>query len=459
MIALSATKCQLVPMAPAEPSSAADPPVPLVDRVVALARALHARGLDVAVSDTIDAVTALGHLDLGDVDVARRTELRECLRVTLVKQADPRRHFDELFDRWFPAATRAPGTAIGTVATGSEEERVDALVDGDLGGLAAALVDAHGGFDSGEVRTEKHHVQRVLRAADLARLMMLALRDRDGIEPAAMRARVDDLKRLIAAEVAERVGPAEDEPAVSEVDRIDFLHATRTELAQMREAVRPLARRVATRLARRRQRARGGRVDIRRTMRRSLAAGGVPLDLAERRRRPHRPELFVLCDVSGSVAEFSVFTLTLMAALSAELPHTRAFIFVDAVDEVTGLLEQTSHQIEPWQLLRNTNVIGETGHSDYGAVFEQFLAQAGSDLSPRSTVLITGDGRSNYRPSRAAALGEIARTARSVFWLDPEPRDEWDQHDSAIPDYRDHCTAVFEVRTLAQLEAAIERIL
>lgn len=434
------------------------PPAPLLDRVVTLARGLHARGLDVAPSDTLDAAHALTHLDLGDLDVARRRELRACLRATLVKGPDPRGEFDALFDRLFPASVRLEGDT--TPLDRSEDGLVDALVGGDLAELAAALVADHAGFDSGPPRSEKHHVQRVLRAADLARLMMLALRDRDDTDPAMLRQRVDELKRLIASEVAAHLDPDDDLGAgLSDVERIDFLHASRAELEQMREAVRPLARRIATRLARRRQRAHTGRVDVRRTLRRSLSTGGVPLDLALRRRRPHHPELYVLCDISGSVAEFSVFTLTLMSALSAELPHTRSFVFVDALDEVTTLLEDTGHQIEPWQLLRNTNVIGETGHSDYGAVFREFVDRIGSDLSNRATVLITGDARSNYRPPGSAAFAELARACRSVFWLNPEPRDQWGQHDSDVEAYLPHCAAAFEVRTLEQLEAAIERIL
>ena len=438
-------------------------PVPLVERLVVHARGLHARGLDVALSDTLDAATALTHLDLGRRDGGARSEVRACLRATLVKGPDRRGEFDALFDRLFPAALHAGALIDGSEQPGrdpSADDLVDALIDGDLSELAAALVEAHAGFDSGETRSHKHHVQRVLRAADLARLMMLALRDRDGTDPARMRERVEHLKRLIADEVGTHLVPDDElAGAVPEVDRVDFLHASRAELEQMREAVRPLARRIATRLARRRQRAHTGRVDIRRTLRRSLATGGVPLDLAQRRRRPHRPELYVLCDISGSVAEFSVFTLTLMSALSAELPRTRSFVFVDAIDEVTGLLAATSHQIEPWQLLRNTNVIGATGHSDYGTVFAEFQERVGPELSNAATVLVTGDARSNYRPAGSAAFAELARSCRSVFWLNPEPRAEWSQHDSALNEYLPHCAAAFEVRTLEQLEAAIERIL
>ncbi len=434
---------------------------PLLDRVVVLARGLHGRGFDVSPAATVDAATALTHLDLGDLDRVRRADLRACLRATLVKQPDPRGTFDELFDRAFPAAYRgtAPGADRGAELDIGADALLDALTgDADLGELAAALVGAHAGLDDSASRAARHHIQRVLHAVDLARLMMLALRDREGSDPAAVRARVDELKRLLAAEVHARVADESDPAAPSDTDRIEFLHATRAQLADMRAAVHPLARRLATRLAQRRQQATSGRLDMRRTLRRSLATGGVPLDVAERRRRPHRPELYVLADISGSVAEFSVFTLTLVAALTAELPRTRAFVFVDAVDEITELLERTGHQIEPWQILRNTNVIGATGHSDYGTALAQFAEMVGGALGGAATVLVSGDARSNHRPSGAAALGELARSCRSVFWLNPEPRADWGTHDSAIDEYRPHCTDVFEVCTLAQLEACIERI-
>jgi uncharacterized protein with von Willebrand factor type A (vWA) domain len=323
--------------------------------------------------------------------------------------------------------------------------------------VAAVLVDEHGGLDA-DLRSERHHVQRVLRAADLARLLTLGLGDDAAIAPDELRARLDELKQLIADEVRTRLGAA-DEP-LADVEDVEFLRASRAELDDMRRMVRPLARKVAARLAHRRQHTRSGRVDVRRTMRRSLATGGVPFDVAHRRRRRERPELFVICDISGSVAEFSLFTLTLMAALSAELPRTRSFVFVDAVDEITALLERTRHAIEPWQIMRNTNVIGATGHSDYGAVLEQFWTSVGErELAPTSTVLVTGDARSNHRPPRAEMLGRIAARARAVYWLNPEPTSDWDRFDSEMAAYEMHCTRVFEVRDLRQLAHCVEQIL
>jgi uncharacterized protein with von Willebrand factor type A (vWA) domain len=354
----------------------------------------------------------------------------------------------------------APGRAAAARRDVSTPEGIlRAVIDGDdLGDVAAALVEAHGGLE-GPWRGERHHLQRVLRAADLARLLGLARLADTTTTPDELRARLDQLKRLIAGEVRNRMATADDD-LVGDIEDVDFLNASRAQLEDMRRMVRPLARKVATRLAHKRQHARAGRVDMRRTIRRSLGNGGVPFDVVFRRRRPHRPELFVLCDISGSVAEFSVFTLTLMSALSAELPRTRSFVFVDAVDEITALLARTGHAIEPWQIMRNTNVIGATGHSDYGTVLEQFWEVVGEqELTPTSTVLITGDARSNHLPARPDILGRIAHRTRAIYWLNPEPARDWDRLDSEMGAYGRHCTRTFEVRDLQQLSRCVELIL
>ena len=431
--------------------STSEQPSAIVDRVIRLSRGLQARGFSISMAETIDATEAAAAIGLGS-----RPLLREALRSTLVKRPDERGDFDELFERLFPLRHAPPSARPAPTTPGGLATAVAG--DDDLGPVATGLVDEHAGLD-GEVRGERHHVQRVLRAADLAKLMGLALRDDPEATPDDIRARIEELKRLITAEVRGRLGAPEEE-AFADVEDIEFLNASRSELDAMRRMVHPLARQIAARLARRRQHQRSGRINMRHTVRRSLSTGGVPFDLSYERRKPHRPELFVLCDISGSVAEFSLFTLTLMSALSAELPRTRSFVFVDAVDEITGLLERTGHAIEPWQILRNTNVIGASGHSDYGAVLDQFWSAIGErELKPTSTVLITGDARNNYADARTDVLAKVARRARSVYWLNPEPTSDWESHDSEMAAYAEHCTKTFEVRDLHQLAHCVEQIL
>ncbi len=424
----------------------------VAERVIRLGRSLQAGGVSVAVVEIIDAVQAASAIDLG-----QRSELRVALRATMVKHPHHHDLFDAAFDRHFPAHPaefRPSGVPLGsTDAAGLT------TAGGDLRALAVNLVEAHAGLE-GDRRTEGHHLQRAYRGADLARMMSDARRADPSLSPAELRARIDQLKRLMAAEVRARLGPPADQVFAGPTEDIDFLNASRAELERVREAVRPLARIMAARLTRKRRSHYRGRVNLRRTARQSLGTGGVPFDVAFRRPRPRCPELLVLCDISGSVAEFSLFTLTLMSALSAEVARTRSFVFVDRMDEITDLLARTDHAIEPWQIMRNTNVIADDGHSDYGAVLRQFRDEVTApNHGPAPTLLITGDARTNYRDACPEALEAIARRCRRIYWLNPEPRSEWDTEDSEMSTYTPHCHGVFEVRNLRQLITCVEELL
>ncbi|WP_257956169.1 VWA domain-containing protein [Nocardioides sp. B-3] len=96
------------------------------------------------------------------------------------------------------------------------------------------------------------------------------------------------------------------------IDRLDFTAARRSDTEEMRREIYPLARRLAARLTKQQHARRRGALDFRRTVRASLSTGGVPLETHHRPKRPHRTELVILCDVSGSVANFAQFTLLLV---------------------------------------------------------------------------------------------------------------------------------------------------
>ena len=186
-------------------------------------------------------------------------------------------------------------------------------------------------------------------------------------------------------------------------------------------------------------------------MRRSLSSGGVPLDPVFRRPRPSKPDIYVLADISGSVAEFARFTISLLRATKGEFSKIRLFVFVDGIDEVTTILDEAV-TLAPRNLLYRTDAIAADGHSDYGRVFARFWHRYGdSSLDPRSTVIITGDARNNYRGSGLEAFDAIAARVRKLYWLNPEPRNSWDTTDSIVSTYASRCHGVYEVRNLRQL--------
>jgi hypothetical protein len=436
----------------------------LLNRVAALVTGLRAAGFDVPTAGHLDAVAALQHIGLDDV-----ATVRAALRATLLKEPDPERTFDRLFAHvLLPPAGYGDGAGAGAADLAEQlRAALERGVDDDLDRLAAQAVDALAGLDVAG-RSDRYHLQRTTRALDLSDLYGSLLRKlrrdggRDDFELSLQRAELsrmlDQFKKRLAREIAARRAEQEHDPPGSLRDR-NVAELSATELAALRDVVRPLARLLAARAARHRRQRTSGRLDARRTIRRSLQAGGVPLDVVHRARHPHRPDLVVLCDVSGSVADYAQFTFMLVSALHDELRSVRSFAFVDGVAEVTDVFAEARYAISVHRLIERRGVVALHGHSDYGAAFHTFATNHLATITPRSTVLVVGDARTNYRDAGTAALRQIAERSRRLYWLNPEPEAEWGEGDSMIDAYRPWCSAVHEVRTLNQLAAAIGALL
>ncbi len=450
----------------------------LFDRLIGLAESLRRAGIEVSTGELIDASTALAHLDLAD-----RSTFKAALRATLVKSALEVDRFDRLFELTFrtqappspadsPTQPHSSPAPEATARPGLSSEILDAVSRGDveqLRLLAAQAVDLAAGID-GKRGSETYFLHRVLRAIDLSRMLAAALQQarRDGemselelaLHRSELSATLEEFRRQLAAEIAKRLHErhVDVDLAVGVTDPAerDVLSLSGHELAELRRTVQPLARQLAARIGRRRKLYSTGRLDPRRTIRRSLDTGGVPIDVINRRRHRHRPEVVLLCDVSGSVVEFAQFTFTLVNAIHEELSRVRSFAFIDGVGEVTDLFASATYDIPVARFVERKGVLGPDGHSDYGRVFGEFAAKHLRDaVTSRTTVILTGDARSNYRPANLAAFRQLTDQARRVYWLNPESVDRWDTDDSIVADYQPHCDGVFEVRTLRQLTDVI----
>ena len=205
----------------------------------------------------------------------------------------------------------------------------------------------------------------------------------------------DDARRRIAEEKGpDHVADVAIRPSI---DRIDFTAARKADLEEMRREIYPLARRLATRLTQEHHARRRGPLDFRRTVRASISTGGVPLVTHHRPKRPHRNELVVLCDVSGSVANFAQFTLLLVFALRDQFQKVRAFTFIDHVHEVTHHFKPGADVVDVMaDLAASTSHAALWGRTNYGRSFTKFVEEHSDALGPKSSLLILGDARSNY---------------------------------------------------------------
>lgn len=463
---------------------------PITSLITGFVGELRAAGVPVSMVETIDAMQALEVIDIGD-----RAGLKAALGATLVKSERHLAAFDTAFEVFFARApSQQPEPALGPAPTGDggggaaggeadmEELRrslLEALMDNDLDSLLSTVgsaVDRLSGFEPGRPVGGTYYLYRTLRRLDVDQLEALvreALAGNDADLTDLERRLVEEeladkmtqLREAVQEEIRRRLVADRGREAVARTLRrpltedVDLMHATRSDLEALEDAIIPLTRKLAARLARRRRLRRRGRLDFRKTMRRSLATGGVPIDPHFRVARPHRPEVFLLCDISGSMATFARFTLQFTYAMSTQFSKLRSFAFIDTVDEVNEFFGPgTDFSQALGRVAAEAEVVRHDGHSDYGTSLATFVERYGRDVSPRSTVIITGDARNNYRPPQDEHLSDVAAKARAVYWLNPEPPSYWDTGDSVMSRYSRWCDGVYEVRTLRQLEAFIEEL-
>jgi uncharacterized protein len=467
---------------------------------------LRRSGLPVSLTEHLDAAEAVKHIPLED-----REALKYALAATLVKSSAHWRAFETAFEVFFAVRTGGAqagaegeeGGEDGTEGEGEEagqgamqgqgrswkgggsgegmtpEELAEllfkSLMSADAGLMnvvARNAVDRYAGMEPGRPVGGTYYLYRTLRNLDLdavlERLMGQAQAGAAGgslteleerLAADEFKARIEKFRRAVETEIRRRLVEDRGAEALARSVRkplpedIDVMHATREELATLHRVLQPLSRKLAVRLARKRRHGRKGPLDFRATMRRSLSTGGVPIEPRFRHPRPAKPEIFVIADISGSVASFARFTLHLVYAISSQFSKVRSFVFVDGIDEVTRFFEGV---VDPAEAVARINteadVIWVDGHSDYGHALSEFHRRWGDQVTSRSSVIVLGDARNNYHASGSWVLEDLQARARHVYWLNPEPRDYWGSGDSIVGEYAAHCDDVVECRTLRQLE-------
>ena len=484
-------------------------PDPLGERLVDLARALRRHGVTVGTSEVADAASAATALGLDD-----RERLRTGLAATMMRRSADRAVFDQLFDIHFPpavghrtgdAADLAPTDTAGARerAAAIREELVEALARGDqqeLDRLAARAVSELGRLANESSTGGWSANQAIERLAPQTAIAAALQRARDaGDVPGGsgegsggsgsgaggasggggswrpeqlsdrfdrdeIRGRVGAFRRRVETEAARRNAEVRGRDRIARygvrdpLERKDFLLTGKTEAADLQAAIAPLSRKLAAKLAARQRRHARGSIDIRRTLRTAMSTGGVPVRPAYKRRHRSRADIVLLCDMSGSVAGFSRFTMMLLQSLAGVFRRVRFIGFVNTCDDITELVReaQVGEDISE-RVAREAQMTRWHGSSDYGAAFEDAVEHHLDAIGPRSTVLILGDARTNGTDPRIDRLRILVSQARYAAWLNPEAERMWDTGDSVASRYGE-VVDMHEVRNIEQLRQFVSRL-
>jgi uncharacterized protein len=468
-----------------------------VERIHRFIDELRAWGVPISMVERVDAMRAA---QIAELD--KPEGLRIALRCTLIKAAEHLSVFDEVFDIYFEPSVTGPATFERLVGEGAAAEdhpgepliaagvdlesavrtvlrdgsdvlarqvaeqgvaefsrfvagrpmggvmyeqwtlaglRLDEMVARRLAEVTAAIAGSAGPDAPGQrLRLELQRAEVADRAAGLRALVRKVIR-----------------QALVADRGADAVARTLRQPFTTD---IDISMASKEQLLEIRRVMEPIQRKLATTMLRKR-RNRTDLIDVRATLRTSMATGGVPVRVLHRTPRPTKPQLYVLADVSGSVATFASFTITLISAMSQLFSRLRSFAFLRDAAEVTDIFKHVRDPEHALATIRDFIAANELGsYTDYGRALRQFHHAVGHQLDRRSTVLIFGDARGNYLPAEEATLSKIARRVGSVYWLNPEPDSLWDSGDSAMPAYQPLCTEAVTCRTVSDLRHFIERL-
>ncbi|MEQ6900378.1 VWA domain-containing protein [Nocardioides sp. YIM 152588] len=442
-----------------------------------LTQHLRSIGVPVSTGEVLDTRAALRLV--GD---DRATTVLGC---TLVKTLEHRRALASVADLFAGAAER--DEAVAQRLRDLDEEQLHGFLLGvlaredghGLDAAAAEVVDRSVTIRPGAPVAGTVHALRAFRAArpdrlrgDLSALLgdgvddpadpLRALRRRR--HEAEVERRLDLLRHALERQVRARLVTDRGALSVARAvratlpDDVDLLTGPSAEVDRLGTVLSTLASRLERRLAADDATTPSGRIDVRATLREAMATGGVPLTPRFEPRRPPRPDLVVLADISGSVAPFARLTLALTRALQRRFHGLRSFVFVDGVDEVTDVVGRCTNVVDVAEEIDARGLgVHLDARSDYGRALTSFWRTWGHQVGPRTVVLVLGDGRSNYRPAMEASLAALSRRAGRVYWLNPERRATWHDGDSLIATYAPHCTGVHECRTLRHLEEFVHR--
>ena len=453
------------------------------DRIVEFVRGLRAAGARVSVAEASDAFRAVELLGVSDKNLFRQT-----LRATLIKDSQDFVTFDQLFPLYFGSG--GPLLQNATDQLGPDEQEMLKTALSALSGRLQRLLDwltsgqgptkeeleqlaQRAGIEWANSQQEGRWVtRRMLRDMGFAHLEEMLSQLREQLQKMGMSQQaieqlmgvVEANRESLAEQVAQQIGL---QIAQDRADRPDALHGpdilnkplqslTEAEADLLRKEVQRLVTQLRSRAALRHKRGKDGRFDAKGTIRASQKYGGVPFEMRFRRKKL-KPSLLLICDVSTSMRPVAEFMLRLIYELQDQVAKARSFAFNADMEEITVTMGGN----------RAADAVAEVLYAippgyyatDLGHSLETFDKRWGDAVNGRTTVIILGDGRNNYNSPRIDLFKELQRRAKRLIWLNPELRQKWGTGDSDMLDYEPHCDAVYSVRNMAQLAAAVDKLL
>lgn len=454
------------------------------ERIVKFIAALRAAGVRISLAESADAFRAIETMGVMD-----REAFRLSLQTTLVKDASNLPVFEELFPVFFGSGENPPMMNLSDDLSPEEAEQLAQALrqyNTDLRNMLERLLKGQplspqelerlarmvGLTQAENMRYREWMIQRMKKALkfkevqealnELAALLQELGMDKERVEQliqlmqANQQSMEEQIRQFAGQRIAENMSAQERHENVDALMNRPFTSLSDRDMERLRKEVQRLAAILRTRVALRQKRARSGQLDAKRTIRANLKHGNVPIDI-KHREHTIKPKLVVICDVSTSMRYCSELMLSLLYHLQDQVHKTSAFAFIDHLEYISPDLSGKDAASSITHILERM----PSGYynTDLGFSLQDFQKNYLDTMDQRTTFIIVGDGRNNYNNPRLDVFQDLARRARHTIWINPEAPGLWGTGDSDMLKYAPACDVVLQAGTLAQLAAAVDRLL
>jgi len=225
------------------------------------------------------------------------------------------------------------------------------------------------------------------------------------------------------------------------------------EIEQMQLYIEKLGKKLATLLANRLKiTAQQKKINLRKTIRKNLGSGGVIFNLVYQTKKINKPKITLFCDVSGSMANYSLFTLQLLYGMQQAMEKMESFLFGTDLERITHYLDEKNKDFTEISRLIKENSYQWRGGTALGSSMNSFFRRWSSTVNDKTTVIIISDGATRDQEAALVYLERLKEQAKSLLWLNPKPKGEWATCASKV--FQEYFP-MFECRNVQQLEKAV----
>lgn len=390
-----------------------DDPKVYLDKMAAFSRMLRLHGISATHAETADACKILIELGMGD-----REQVKEALSAIYAKSREEQLIFDGVFDGFFISEeamrrqAKEQAQRDAEIDAAKKEAQDQLQVNGQPMDLTDDQRTAYASMTVEERQKLLNFLDRYRNSAERSPELY-----GNFIHSVFTKALLEQQMRMEDS----AVNAAAADPEIGLLFR-DISEFRDEEIPKAISVIQTVAQQIHSELtARRKASGRSAVLDFRKTIRKGLETGGSFYRLKYKKKPKRRKKMVLLCDVSGSMIQFSEFALRFIQSLNQSSESSRTFLFSENVAEADAF------SLQNMDLFRD--YVGRSGiygkGTNLGNALEYLCDQKPPILNDATTLIILSDAKTVDQSRALAALLKAKHLCGRLIWLNPIPESRW----------------------------------